>query len=207
MWTAKQQGKRPSNKYHYKNANTILELVKNYMSSNKLHINIDKSCYMYFTRQKSQDNNAYENIEIKIGKNVLTQVAETKFLGVVIDDKLSWAPHLKQLRKKLVSCTGSLNRIKDNIPVHLHKDLYHTLFESYLTYGITVWGGVSDNKLLPLFRAQKQCVRIMFGDKQAYLDKFNTCARSRPIETQILEGNFFSKEHSKPLFNLLMKTR
>ena len=41
----------------------------------------------------------------------------------------------------------------------------------------------------------------MFGDKQAYLDKFNTCVRSRPIGAQILGVNFFSKEHSKPLFN------
>ena len=184
----------------YKNANTILELVKNYMHSNKLHINIDKSCYMYFAKQNTPSGNNEIETEIKIGNNILKRVSETKFLGVVIDDKLNWEPHLKQLRKKLVSCTGSLNRMKDNIPTNLHKDLYHTLFESYLTYGITVWGGVSDTKLLPLFRAQKQCVRIMFGDKEAYLDKFRTCARSRPIESQILDGKFFSKEHSKPLF-------
>jgi hypothetical protein len=185
----------------FNNTNTILELVRNYMNSNKLHINIGKSCYMYFTKQKVLNDQNNTETEIKIGKNILKQVSETKFLGVVIDDKLNWEPHLKQLRKKLVSCTGSLNRIKDNVPDNLHKDLYHTLFESYLTYGITVWGGVSDTKLLPLFRAQKQCIRIMFGDKEAYLDKFKTCARSRPIETQILDGTFFSKEHSKPLFN------
>jgi len=185
----------------FKNTNAILELVRNYMNSNKLHINIKKSCYMYFTKQKAPNDLSNTDIEIKIGNNVLKQVSEAKFLGVLIDDKLTWEPHLKQLRKKLVSCTGSLNRIKDNIPDSLHKDLYHTLFESYLTYGITVWGGVSNTKLLPLFRAQKQCVRILFGDKEAYLDKFKTCARSRPTETQILGENFFSKEHSKPLFN------
>ena len=97
-----------------------------------------------------------------------------------------------------------LNRIKENIPSHLHKDLYHTLFESHLSYGITVWGGISHNRLLPLFRAQKKCLRILFGDKNAYLDKFKTCARTRPFtgkDSQKLDEMFFMKEHSKPLFN------
>ena len=44
-------------------------------------------------------------------------------------------------------CTGSLNQIIESIPGKLHKDLYHTLFESYITYGIiSVWGGTSDIK-------------------------------------------------------------
>ena len=43
--------------------------------------------------------------------------------------------------------------IKDRIPPSIHKDLYHTLFESNLSYGITVWGGASDHKLQPLFVA------------------------------------------------------
>ena len=77
----------------------------------------------------------------------------------------------------------------------------HTLFESHLSYGITVWGGVAQNRLRPLFITQKHCIRIMFGDTAAYLDKFNTCVRSRPFESQVLGSDFYIKEHSKPLFN------
>ena len=29
---------------------------------------------------------------IKIGKTLIKQVSETKFLGIIIDDKLSWNP-------------------------------------------------------------------------------------------------------------------
>ena len=98
-------------------------------------------------------------------------------------------------------CAGVLNRIKDNIPSHLHKGLYHTLFESYLSYGISVWGGVSQTILAPLFKAQKQCCRIMFGDKEAYLDKFKTCARTRVYGNQRLDSEFYTREHCKPLLN------
>ena len=43
----------------------------------------------------------------------------------------------------------------------------------------------------------------MFGDLEKCLDKFNTCARSRPYNEQILGHEFYCKEHTKPLFNKL----
>ena len=83
----------------------------------------------------------------------------------------------------------------------MYKSIYHTLFESYLSYGITVWGGISKSKLNPLITLQKKCIRILFGDKVAYLEKFSTCARSLQVEDQILGAKFFIKENTKPLFN------
>ena len=51
-----------------------------------------------------------------------------------------------------------------------------------------------------LFIVQKLCLRIMFGDTEAYLNKFKTCCRVRPYQEQILGSEFYSREHSKPLF-------
>ena len=79
--------------------------------------------------------------------------------------------------------------------------LYHALSESHLAYGISVWGGVPDTKINAIFTVQKHCVRILFGDYGAYSDKFCTCARSRPYEKRNLGPDFFSREHTKPLFN------
>ena len=183
----------------YDLANNILKLVSEFMKSNKLHINMGKCCYMYFHRQKNKVNDNNEK-DIKIDNYIIKRVSETKFLGVTIDENLNWNAHINQLTKKLASCTGILNRIKVSIPAYLHKDLYHTLFESHLVYGITVWGGVSQNRLLPLFRAQKKCIRILFGDKEAYMNKSKTCARSRPFDHQLLCSEYYMKEHSKPLF-------
>ena len=75
------------------------------------------------------------------------------------------------------------------------------LFESDLSYGITVWGGISISKLKSVSTAQKHCIRIMFGDNEAYLEKHRTAARTRDIDTQKLGPQFFEKEHTKPLFN------
>ena len=96
---------------------------------------------------------------------------------------------------------GQINRIAKFVPKELHKTLYQTLFESHLTYGISVWGGVSKQKLAKVFNAQKHCLRILFGDKEAYLEKFKTSVRTRPMQEQILGQEFYELEHSKPLFN------
>ena len=188
----------------YQKANSILKSVYNYTMANKLHINTGKSCYIEFTQKNSSEPSSIDSdldYELRIDDLPLVKVDKTKFLGVTIDKDLNWEAHRAQLLKKLASSSGMLNRIKDNVPQHLHKDLYHTLFESHLTYGITVWGGLAESKLDPLFKAQKKCIRIMFGDKEAFLDKFKTCARCRSIDEQTLGAKFFKKEHTKPLFN------
>ena len=113
---------------------------------------------------------------------------------------MSWKPHIAYPESKLKCSIGILNRIKDNVPQSLHKSLYHTLFESHLSYGITVWGGSSVNSLNNLFLLQKKCIRILFGNKDVYNQKFKTCARSRSFPNQKLGAEFYIKEHSKPLF-------
>ena len=64
-----------------------------------------------------------------------------------------------------------------------------------------IWGGVSDKKLQYLFKVQKRCLRILYGDKETYLNKFKTCCRVRPYDHQKLENSFYEKEPSKPIFN------
>ena len=141
--------------------------------------------------------------KIIIDGNVITEVEHTKFLGITIDRDLSWLPHIESLHKKLKSATGILRRIRHNIPKENYKSLYYSLFESHMAYGITVFGGISKNNLDKLFRVQKHCIRILFGDLEKYLDKFKTCARTREFGKQVLGSEFFCKEHTKPLYNTL----
>ena len=131
-------------------------------------------------------------------------MSSTKFLGVVIDEELNWGPHLQYLTKKARSITGAICRIRKSIPTDLYLKLYNALFESHLSYGISVWGVAikekSDDKL---FIAQKHCVRILFGDLNAYLEKQSTCARTRPYNFQRLGAEYYKKEHTKQIFNRL----
>ena len=93
-----------------------------------------------------------------------------------------------------------LSKVKYWIPKEHYLKIYHALFESHLTYGISVWGGVSDSKLNKIFIVQKHCIRVLFGDRESYLAKFKTCARVRPRGIEKLGAEFYSREHTKPLF-------
>ena len=185
----------------YDKGNKLLKSLHQYMTLNKLHINMSKCCYIHFKPKTntSQDTLA-EPLHLQIDDFVIKKTQQTKFLGVIIDEKLSWEPHILNLKRKLNYATSTLNRMHDCIPEHLHRDLYYTLFESHLSYCISVWGGVSQNKLSTLWSAQKHCIRVLFGDREAYLDKFRTCVRTRPLGCQVLGNTFFEKEHTKPIF-------
>ena len=137
---------------------------------------------------------------LELGRNIIKKVTKTKFLGVYIDEKLSWQPHIKYLNSKLKCEIGKINAIRNIIPSELYNNLYHTLFESHLSYGISAWGGVSRTSIEPLFITQKKCIRVLFGNRIAYLEKFNTCARTRTYGNQMLGTEFYEHEHSKPLF-------
>ena len=192
-----------SKKKAYDTANEVLLAVSNYMEVNLLHINVKKCCYMYFspTKRPNTEGSDADCLNLSINSRIISQVSETKFLGVIIDDKLSWKPQILSLNRKLRSACGRLYRIKKCLPESLYEQLYHSLFESHLGFAISVWGGVSSNQLKPLFITQKMCIRILFGNSENYNDKFRTCARARPFHSQRLGNDFYVKESTKPLFN------
>ena len=131
----------------------------------------------------------------------LKEVTETRFLGIIFDPTLDWNAHIKSLLKKLKTSFAIIKRISSYIPPENHKNIYHTLFESHLSYCISVWGGTKKKLIDRIFTLQKSVIRCLFGDYESFLDKFNTAARTRPIGEQFLGSNFYYKEHAKQLFS------
>ena len=154
----------------FEKANRVIQKVHGYMQSNLLHINLSKCNFMYFKPTASRTLNSIigplftPTPSLTLNGREIMQVAETKFLGVIIDENLSWQPHIESVCRKLSSCVGALYRVQDFVPKALHKQLYHALFESHLTYCISVWGGQSFSTLSKLFIIQKRCVRMLFSN-------------------------------------------
>ena len=119
----------------YDKANMILQSVYTYMKANELHINMSKCCYMHFRPNKRLPrDDEVSNRTLQIMGVPIKHVKSTRFLGIIIDEKLSWQPHIiDNLTQKLNCQVGILNRIKGFIPQRFYKDLYHTLFESHLS--------------------------------------------------------------------------
>lgn len=84
-----------------------------------------------------------------------------KLLGIVIDDILSWRPHIAYISGKLASVIYLLRSLR----CCLHRDVlvmtYHALFGSRIIYGVAFWGGSVD--ALVVFRLQKWAIRTIAG--------------------------------------------
>ena len=184
----------------YSKANKLLDSLNDYMTTNKLHINMTKCCYMIFKPTHRLTDQPYPDLKLKINNCEIKHVLYTKFLGVTIDEKLNWEQHIRELKQKLYYSIATLSRIRHFIPDQLHKDLYYTLFESNISYCISSWGNISLARIDPLHKIQKKAIRILFGDAVAFRNKFMTSARTRPLENQILGPSFYIREHTKPLF-------
>ena len=181
-------------------ANIVLAEINEFMKSNLLHINIEKCCFIHFNPHKDDTDVNCNNEKVYIAGKCISEVNEARFLGVIIDSKLTWEPHITKLHKKLSSQVGILKRICRNIPKKHYKSLYYSLFESHLSYCISVFGRAPKCILDKLFITQKKCMRVLFGDYEAYANKFKTSARTRGFDNQRLDASHYIKEHTKPLF-------
>jgi hypothetical protein len=77
-----------------------------WLNINKLSINTEKTKFIVFrsSRRKKQEH----NITICLNDKNIEQVRKTTFLGIVVDECLTWNDHLEQISKKIIkSCNSS----------------------------------------------------------------------------------------------------
>ena len=84
-----------------------------------------------------------------------------KFLGVLLDEHLTWRYHITELSKKLARTCGILFKVRGLLPRSILIMLYNALVLSFVQYGIIVWGQTFGSYLEPLSKLQKRAVRAI----------------------------------------------
>ena len=144
--------------------NSILDKLKLYLEANYLHINLDKSKFIHFKPPRQVIKTTYK---INFGSKQLKEVENIKFLGVIIDHKLSWDKHIRIITNKVRNSIAQLYEMRKLIPPNLKNSVYNAIVNSQLSYAISVWGGSSTgDKIKPLFLLQKRALRNLFGIKR-----------------------------------------
>ena len=112
--------------------------------ANKLSLNLKKTNFMLFKPRRKR---YHFPMQIYINEQRIEQVKETVFLGVVIDEHLSWIPHISQVARKISKSIGVINRARFFLPKPCLKTLYYCLVYPYLHYCIIVWGSTYKSNL------------------------------------------------------------
>jgi hypothetical protein len=133
--------------------NINLQLVQRWFKSNLLTINFLKTHCMHF---KTKNTVSTETI-LACNNNVITEVSQIKFLGLTIDDTLSWNLHIDNVMKRLTSVCYMIRAVKPYMSFSSLIMIYYSLFHSVLAYGILFWGISSSS--VKLFKLQKRVVR------------------------------------------------
>ena len=98
---------------------------------------------------------------IILDKTKISRTETAKFLGVVIDENLSWKHHINYIKGKIAKSVRILKRLKYCLPEKTLNTLYNTLMLPYLNYCNIIWANNKPTRLQPLLMLQKCSMRII----------------------------------------------
>lgn len=139
--------------------NIILTHVHDWTIANRLCINYEKSNYMLF--QSKHTNQATNTDIIAIGNHELTNVSSVKYLGIQIDQHLTWQNHIEEVYKKIVKFTGIFYKIRDSISPNILKQLYFATVYPIVQYGIEIYANTKPTYLKHLRTLNNKILRIL----------------------------------------------
>lgn len=139
-----------------------LQKIELWADSNGFQFSKSKTVCMHFCRKHI----LHPEPSLKIYNTEIPVVTETKFLGIIFDNKLTFRPHIAYLKKK---CLKAINLLR----VVAHTDwgadgitllkLYRSLVRSKLDYGCVVYGSARASYLETLDRVQNAALRVCLG--------------------------------------------
>ena len=116
--------------------NGELEKVNTWLKLNKLSLNAQKTKLMVFHRKQKH----VDEINVQINGTKIERVESFNFLGIMLNENLTWKSHIEMVGKKISKVTGILYRLKNIFPENVLFVLYNSLIVSYINYGLLLWG-------------------------------------------------------------------
>ena len=96
-----------------------------WLGFSKLSLNSGKSELVIY---RSKTKKELDEITAKINKSKLSPVINITYLGVVLDEFLSWDPRVNKLCKKLAQSNGILSKLRHYVPQKTCVSVYFSLF-------------------------------------------------------------------------------
>ncbi len=134
----------------YNKLEYFLTVLLNWVDVNGLVLNLKKTHFIVFSRQA-----IHTDREIMIANTEIKRKTEARFLGVIIDEKLTWARHIATIKAKMSRYVGIMYKLKRHLPFQARLQIFHSLVQSHLNFCNLVWGFAAKNHIDGLFRKQK----------------------------------------------------
>lgn len=137
--------------------NNALRQVSIWFAANNLVLNPKKTKCIKF----SPPNVKHADQVLMLDNNKLDFVDSTTFLGIKIDSKLQWGPHIGTLSSRLSSAVFAIRKIRHLTDIPTARLVYFSYFHSIMSYGILLWGRAAD--IETIFILQKRAIRAIYN--------------------------------------------
>ena len=97
--------------------NYDLRKLSMWLRANKLSLNIEKTELVVFRRQNTKLNNSFK---IKLDGKRLFSTSSVKYLGVLLDEHLTWSPQISHVQMKLNRAIGKLDKLRYQANIHVY---------------------------------------------------------------------------------------
>ena len=133
-----------------------LSIFCDWFACNKLSLNLAKTNYIVFNNSSCTRDKTFN---IVVNGQTLQRVNNTKFLGVIVDSKLSWVDHISYISSQVAKGVNIIGRLKYIVPKNVLRMIYLSLIYPHLTYCSSIWSCASSCHIQRLFILQKRAVR------------------------------------------------
>ena len=135
------------------NISNEISKIRTWLHSNKLKLNASKSKFIIFFKHPK----VIPKLNIWANGNQIDEVQEFNFLGITIDQNITWTPHIRKISIKISRVIGVLRKLKRIFPQHILRFIYNSLIHPHLIYGLNLWG--FKHKRITILR--KKAIRIL----------------------------------------------
>lgn len=139
---------------------STMSILERWFVQNNMLLNVDKTNIIKFSYPIIEEN----NLIIQFEEKIIQSVSDASFLGLQIDRRLDWRPHINLLSKKIAQYSYALKIIANSINKSVAKISYHAYVQSRIQYGIIFWG--NSTEVDRIFILQKRCIRNIYNLKQ-----------------------------------------
>ena len=139
--------------------NEELKKVSRWLNANGLTKNLKKTHYMVFHRARIKA----KDLNVEMQGNTIDCVTTTKYLRVIIDNKLKWTSHILYIKNKISKTIGLFYKMRQYLERKALINLYYSLVFPYLIYCNEVWGNASAVHLEPIIKIQRAIRTITFS--------------------------------------------
>lgn len=138
---------------------TDMECILGYLENNLLALNLDKTKMMLFRNSQTV---VPTHPPLHVANEVIEEVTSFKYLGVTLDNRLTWRTHIDEVVSSCSALCGILRKLAWTLPRHALLKIYYAFINSKYQYGIQIWGTACRTYLKDLQTQQNRCIKAIF---------------------------------------------